>query len=157
MLAFRLTDLRVQEDVPGVTPLAVAADKIGRTAMRCALLLDALGPVDRSGRSGRVAEVYPAASLRTWQLHLLKPKGLDVIIEQLEKLIPTLTFQPEARARCVQNDHAFDALVCALTARAVATDRTTQPVTAEEVGRAAVEGWIHVPTVGPEELVYVAP
>ena len=157
MLPFRLTDLKVQEDVPGVTPLAVAADRIGRTAMRCALLLDALGPVDRSGRSGRVAEVYPAASLRTWQLHLLKPKGLDVIIEQLEKLIPTLTFQPEARARCVQNDHAFDALVCALTARAVATCRTVLPVTYEEVGRAAVEGWIHVPTVGPEELVYVAP
>ena len=112
----------------------------GRTAMRCALLLDALRPVDRSGWNGRVAEVYPTASLHTWQLHLLKPQGLEMIIERLEKLMPTLTFQPEARARCVQNDHAFDALVCALTARAVATCRTVLPVTQEEVGRAAVEG-----------------
>jgi hypothetical protein len=39
----------------------------------------------------------------------------------------------------------------------VATCRTVLPVTYEEVGRAAVEGWIHVPTVGPEELVHVAP
>lgn len=156
-LSLRLTDLRVQEKVPGAAPLAVAADRIGRTAMRCALLLDALGPVDRSGRSGRVAEVYPAASLRSWQLHLLKSKGPEVIIGQLEKLLPMLRFRPEARARCVKNDHAFDALVCALTARAVATGRTRLPVTHEEVRRAAVEGWIHVPTVGPEELVAMAP
>lgn len=156
-LAFRLTDLRVQENVPGATPLAVAADRIGRTAMRCALLLDALRPVDPSGRSGRVAEVYPAASLRTWQLHLLKPKGLEVILEQLEKLIPTLRFQPGARARCVGNDHAFDALICALTARAVAIGRTVLPVTYEEASRAGMEGWIHVPTVGPEELMPVTP
>jgi Protein of unknown function (DUF429) len=65
-LAYRLTDVRVKENVPAAAPLAVAADKLGRTAMRCALLLDTLGSVDRSGRHGRVAEVYPAASLRAW-------------------------------------------------------------------------------------------
>ena len=67
-LAFRLTDLRVKEKPLSAVPLAVAADRIGKTAMRCALLLDAFGSVDRSGRSGIVAEVYPAAKRRTWRL-----------------------------------------------------------------------------------------
>ena len=156
-LAFRLTDLRVQENAPGARPLSVAADKLGHTAMRCALLLDALGSVDRTGRSGKTAEVYPTASLQSWKPHGLLLGDSLAVLGQLEKLIPTMTFQPRAHARCIESDHAFDALICAMTARAVATDRTTQPVTAEEVGRAAVEGWIHVPTVGPEELVYVAP
>jgi hypothetical protein len=35
----------------------------------------------------------------------------------------------------------------------VATNRTTLPMTDEEVSRAAIEGWIHVPTVGPEALL----
>jgi predicted nuclease with RNAse H fold len=152
-LAYRLTDLRVKENVPGASPLTVAADKLGHTAMRCALLLDAVGSVDRSGRHGRVAEVYPAASLRKWQLQHLKSMGPEVILEQVEKLMPTLRFQPGAHARCVGNDHAFDALICALTARAVATGRTLLPVTCEEVGRAGMEGWIHVPTVGPGALL----
>jgi predicted nuclease with RNAse H fold len=151
-LAFRLTDLRVKEKPLGAAPLAVAADKLGRTAMRCALLLDELGTIDRSGRTGRLAEVYPAASLRTWRLHHLKQKGSEAILEQLEKLMPTMKFQPGARSQCVRSDHALDALICAITARAVAIDRTTLPVTNEEVTRAAMEGWIHVPTVGPDEL-----
>jgi hypothetical protein len=70
-----------------------------------------------------------------------------------EKLMPATEFRAGARDRCVKSDHAFDALICAITARAVATNRTTVPVTDEEVSRAAIEGWIHVPTVGPEELV----
>lgn len=156
-LAYRLTDVRVRENVSGAAPLAVAADKLGHTAMRCALLLDALGSVDRSGRRGRVAEVYPAASLRTWGLHRFRPEGPERVLDELEKLLPRMKFQPGARARCIANNHALDALICAITARAVATGRTVLPVTDEEVGRAGLEGWIHVPTVGPGELMPVAP
>jgi hypothetical protein len=66
-------------------------------------------------------------------------------------------FRSEVHSRCVESDHAFDALICAITARAVATNRTTLPVTDEEVSRATMEGWIYVPTVGPGELVGCAP
>jgi hypothetical protein len=37
--------------------------------MRCALLLDKLPDVDRSGAAGKVAEVYLAASLASWGLN----------------------------------------------------------------------------------------
>ena len=162
-LAFRLTDLRVKEKPLGAVPLAVAADRIGRTAMRCALLLDAIGPVDRSGRAGRVAEVYPAATLRTWKLSHSGLQGAEgssqrtAVLDCLSNLMPTLGFRPGARSRCIKSDHAFDALVCALTARAVKTDRTTLPVDDDEVRRATIEGWIHVPTIGPEGLSHWSP
>jgi hypothetical protein len=48
-------------------------------------------------------------------------------------------------------------MICAITARAVATGRTILPAGDEEVGQARIEGWIHVPTVGPDELVRRAP
>jgi hypothetical protein len=69
-LAWRVTD----EDVRGKTkliPLSVAADRIGHAAMPCAALLAELAddgqPVDRAG-AGVVVEVYPAASMRRWDI-----------------------------------------------------------------------------------------
>jgi predicted nuclease with RNAse H fold len=68
-LAYRLTDLAVIDDPKlAVRPLSVSTDRIGVTTFRCALLLDRLAnekglEVDRSGRTGTVAEVYPAAAL----------------------------------------------------------------------------------------------
>jgi hypothetical protein len=107
------------------------------------------------GRGDRVAEVYPAATLRRWMLDHPELEGAQraEILDWLEKLMPTMEFQAEAREQVVNSDHAFDALICAITARAVATGRTTLPMTDEEVSRAAIEGWIHVPTVGPNELM----
>lgn len=65
-LAYRATDRSVHA-ATRLTPLSVAADRIGLTAMRAAGLLAraaAAGqPVDRAG-GGVVVEVYPAASLR---------------------------------------------------------------------------------------------
>ena len=67
-LAYRATDRAVRERT-GLTPLSVAADRIGLTAMRAAGILSRLAaegrPVDRAG-NGIVVEVYPAASLRCW-------------------------------------------------------------------------------------------
>jgi hypothetical protein len=68
------------------------------------------------------------------------PGNPQAVLERLEKLIPTMKFQPGALALVVGNDDAFDALICAITARAVATGRTILPVTDEEVGRASIEG-----------------
>lgn len=56
----------------GISPLKVSADRIGATAMRCAFLLAALEAegveIDRSGRTGAVVEVNPAAALTRWRL-----------------------------------------------------------------------------------------
>src|SRR4051794_21231802 len=54
----------------------------------------------------------------------------------------------DVRDRCAQNDDAFDAFICALTARAVALERTYLPDPGEEERRARIEGWIHVPFRG---------
>lgn len=49
----------------------MAADRVGRTAVRAAGLLSGLAergrPIDRAG-DGSVVEVYPAASLKIWGL-----------------------------------------------------------------------------------------
>jgi len=73
-LSYRATDLAISADTElRLRPLSVSTDRIGVTTMRCVLLLDRLQherriKIDRSGASGRVAEVYPAAALSAWSL-----------------------------------------------------------------------------------------
>ena len=78
-LAYRATDRAIRETT-GLTPLSVAADRIGLTAMRAAGLLARLAkagrPVDRAG-GGVVVEVYPAASLHQWRLPHKAYNGRD--------------------------------------------------------------------------------
>ena len=158
-LALRATDFHVLEKTRH-TPLSVSTNLIGLTTMRCALLLDALGEVDRAGTSGAVVEVYPAATLRTWGLPNTGYKrsrnrpALAALLGLLVARIPQLEFAAGARERCARSDDGFDALVCALTARAAALGRTQLPAPGEQARRAAVEGWIHLPTTLPEALVY---
>ena len=70
---YRATDRVVQrrQDL-SVPVLSVAADKLAHTALRAVGLLTKLGQagldVDRSGMTGKVVEVYPAASLEYWGL-----------------------------------------------------------------------------------------
>ena len=53
----------------------------------------------------------------------------------------------DARAACVASDHAFDAFVSSLVARAVARGKTARPPKKQrELARQ--EGWIHVPEEG---------
>jgi predicted nuclease with RNAse H fold len=92
-LAYRRTDLAVREATEQ-RPLRVAADRIGHTAMRAAGLLARLAaaghPVDRTG-TGVVVEVYPAASLRCWELLHQGFKGaknltaLGELVDRLQK------------------------------------------------------------------------
>jgi len=157
-LAYRATDQHVLTKTH-VWPLSVSANLIGMTAMRCAGLLDALAPIDRAG-TGQVAEVYPAAALHLW--HLWQPgyktqdlKGREALGKMLDGLctqMPTLRFGLGAEQRCRDSHDAFDALICALVARAAACGLTTPPQGEEQQRRAQTEGWIHLPTGGPHDL-----
>ncbi len=153
-LRYRLTDEVVHQQV-GIWPLSVSTDRIGVTAMRCAALLDVLAaaghPVDRVG-GGRVVEVYPAAALKHWGLphnRYKKKEGTIVrgqALDQVLTTLSTLTLDGDALDRCRHSDDAFDALVCALVARAAALGLTTPPFPGNRTERARVEGWIHLPT-----------
>ncbi|MCI4066109.1 DUF429 domain-containing protein [Micromonospora sp. R77] len=150
-LAWRRTDL-VTREVTGRPPLSVAADRIAHTAMRCAGVLARLAadgqPVDRSG-GGTVVEVYPAASLKQWGLPYQGYKGrknngaLNDLVDQLTATTPWLqlgAFEPACRG----SDHAVDAVVAALTARAAAIGHATRPNPAD-LAAAVTEGWIALP------------
>jgi hypothetical protein len=155
-LTLRLTD-RIVHARTGLTPLSVSADRIAHPAMRCAGLLAQLAenghPVDRSG-AGKVAEVYPAASLRCWRLD---PRGYKraANVEKLGALVtelrrhtdPWLDLGPFEHL-CRHVDDAADALVAALTVRAALTAPDASQRTA-----AASEGWIGLPETPLADLL----
>lgn len=158
LLKYRLTDL-VVAGLDGRAPLSVSTDLIGVVALRAALLLDeyarATGrqPVRRDGL-GTVAEVYPAAALRRWAPEMkgsYKRRGnrepLRTLVGAIGDAVP-ITFAGDAYERCIASHDAFDALICALIARAVALGQTRPARSDLEIRRAATEGWIHVPYPG---------
>ena len=159
LLANRETDL-VTRHVVGLVPLSVAADRIGLAAMRCAGLLAQLaaegGPVDRSG-AGVVVEVYPAAALKHWGLPFRGYKGAanaavrGEVVDRLAAAAPWLRFDAYEQA-CRQSDHALDAVVAALNARAAAVGQATSP-TVEQTAAARTEGWIALPNGDLADLV----
>lgn len=161
-LTMRVTDQHVHR-VTGLTPLSVAADRIGHAALRWAAIAATLADrgldVSRDG-SGLLAEVYPAAALRHWQLPNRGYKGLKnrsvrhELVDQLRAQAQWLDLGEHAEP-CRNSDHALDAVLCALVARAVALGATGPP--GEHQPTAAVEGWIHVPTVPLEGLIGGAP
>lgn len=161
-LAYRATDEAVHQLI-GLQPLSVAADRIGHTAMRCAALLaqlEQLGqPVDRRG-FGAVVEVYPAASLRQWRLPhrgYKGPRNAAILADLLDALLaaaPWLEIS-EFDSLYRRSDHAIDAVVASLTARAAFLNLTTTPPP-EQAGLAAAEGWIAVPTSPLSELSQAA-
>lgn len=152
-LVMRRTDLVVQELLQ-LTPLSVAADKIAHVALRCAVLLSKLEAagfnVDRSG-VGQLVEVYPAASLKSWLLphqHYKRPANLvalNLLTDQLLASAPWLNLANYA-AVVRQSDHAFDAVVAALTARAASTGQIHETSEADHA-KAETEGWIAIPCV----------
>ena len=155
-LRFRLTDYRVRE-IAGRWPLSVSSDLIAVAAMRCVGLLHALEVTDRSG-DGRVFEVYPAVALTTWGFanRGYKTRGsggavsrqtLAAILASLRDICPWLTMTADAQSLCARSDDAFDALICALIARAARIGLTLRPAP-DAVDRARTEGWIAIPTSG---------
>lgn len=141
-LRLRATDVAVHSRL-GLTPLSVSTNMLGVAALRAARLLAELRdrgvPVDRAGR-GVVCEVYPRASRTAWDL---STRDVDELLGRLP-----LTVAAAERAR-LDDEHVFDALVAALTARAVDVGATDSfPDGREDL--AAEEGWIHVPACGHE-------
>jgi hypothetical protein len=156
-LAYRHTDEDVRDKL-NIIPLSVATDRIGLTAMRAARLQVLLAQqgydVDRGG-SGLIVEVYPAAGLRRWGLNHRQYKGskrfdeLGHLVSELKKAAPWLDLG-QFEELCRRSDHAFDAVIAALIARAAACGKTGLPADRDVAAR---EGWIALPTCGLSELV----
>jgi predicted nuclease with RNAse H fold len=162
-LQFRATDLFVAGPPIGRRPLSVSTNLIGVTAMRCARLLHEVGlrrgaPVDPAGADG-IAEVYPAAALVAWggRAAGLDPQGYKTgpaAAAARGRLVaalagwPWLALPAAAAEACARSDHALDAVLAALAARAAQRGLTHAPQSDEQRALAAVEGWIHVPRPG---------
>lgn len=128
---YRVTDLRLRADsspaLRRISPLSAAADKLGRTTLRCASLqarmLAAWGrdEVRRDG-SGRIVEVCPAASLAMWGLPhsgYKSVKGTDVRNQSTRQLLVWALPDVADHARVISlltSDHHLDALIAALSA-----------------------------------------
>ncbi|MCB5273031.1 hypothetical protein BJG92_00543 [Arthrobacter sp. SO5] len=156
LLAYRDTDRFVTRQT-GLIPLSVSADRLAHPAMRCAVIQAKIardyGPQPRDG-SGRLAEVYPAASLKIWGLPARGYKGrggaetqqLAGILGGLKHAAPWLDLA-EYDDQLAGSDDMFDALIASLTARAVALGASIRP-DAGHARAARTEGWIHLPTGG---------
>nr|WP_269086103.1 DUF429 domain-containing protein [Actinopolymorpha cephalotaxi] len=157
-LALRTTDI-VTHDTTGLLPLSVAADRIGHTAMRCAGLLAQLArdgqSVDRSG-AGAVAEVYPAASLKKWGLPsrgYKRAQNVDNLRASVDALLTAAPWLSLGKCEdlCRRSDDAFDAVIAAMTARAVGKG-LVEPVPEEHASVARTEGWIALPSTSIDAL-----
>lgn len=148
-----------------VVPLSVSADKIAMAAWRCCALLEAFAdrgsqivtgalgaPFQADGRP-RVVEAYPAAALAMWGIPREGYKGTDdVAVGARRRILAAvegagagwLRWEPGAREGCVGTDHALDAFICALVARATALG-LVESVPPLDQELAAAEGWIALP------------
>lgn len=157
-LAYRETDRHVREKI-GRWPLSVSTDRIGLTAMRCAGLLGRLATsgllVDRSGRAGVVAEVYPGATLRLWEWEVrgyrTHPEVRRSLVQRMQRDAPWLDLGEHVQLM-VESTDAFDAVVAGLAARAAALGRYAPPPP-EHQSRAEREGWIVLPSCLLEDLL----
>lgn len=152
-LWLRATDLHAQVVAGGRPPLSVSSDRIARPAVRAALLLSRLGPrgapAARDGSDG-VVEVYPAGALRCWGLATDGYKRPDAAalrgsIADAVVAGAGIALEPGQRALLAATDHALDALVAALVARAHVRGLVRRP-SGEDAALAAVEGWLFLPT-----------
>lgn len=160
LLAYRDTDRFVTART-GLIPLSVSADRLAHPAMRCAVIQAKIavehGPQARDG-SGRLAEVYPAASLKSWGLLARGYKGrggaetqrLGDLLRGLRQAAPWLDLTGHGE-QLAGSDDMFDAVIASLTARAVALGATIRP-DAAHARAARTEGWIHLPTGGLSAL-----
>jgi predicted nuclease with RNAse H fold len=150
-LRYRLTDLHVAH-VTGVRPLSVSSDLIAVCAYRAARLLTALRAI---APDVPVVEVYPAGALRAWKMPATGYKGVAGVAvrgQLVDELVRRCAWLSCDVAQLLRRDHDLDALLSALVGRAIATGRTQAP-SGEQADAASREGWIHLPTCPPEELV----
>jgi hypothetical protein len=159
-LAYRETDRMVRE-VTKRWPLSVSTDRLGMAAIRCAGLLSAIAATganaSRAG-DGLVVEVYPAASMRIWQLDSAGYRNdADVRARLLRDLCAAAPWLEVAghEPLLIASHDAFDSLIAALATLAVVVGHAT--ALAENMReRARVEGWVHLPTVSLAEVFAAA-
>ena len=149
LIMYRITDLRLREML-GLRLMASTASAIAPTTLRCAGILERLrerGVAPARGGGGRVVEAYAPASLFAWGLDEPKYKTTPAArVRIVEQLARRLSLDLGSfRASIMESDDALDALVCALTARAVALGRWRRPIDPEETRHAPTEGWVCVP------------
>jgi hypothetical protein len=107
--------------------------------------------------TGLIVEVYPAVGLKYWDLPYRRYKGnthitaLGALVDNLRESAPWLELGPYEQV-CRHRDHAFDAVLAALLARAAALGLTIMP-TEDDHAAALREGWIALPTCTLSELV----
>lgn len=154
-LAQRTTDLHVTAET-GIRPLSVSADRIGSAAMRCAAILSMLTRagtlVDRTGQSGPVLEVYPAAALKIWSLPHNGYKGTKAtetiqradLLQRASAAMPWLDWGAQ-EVLCLSTDDALDAVLCAVIA-GLSLRGLCDPIPESAVETARSEGWIALPT-----------
>ncbi len=159
-LAYRETDRMVRE-VTKRWPLSVSTDRLGMAAIRCAGLLSALGVtganVSRIGE-GLVVEVYPAASMRIWQLDSTGYRNdADVRARLLRDLCAAAPWLEVSghEALLTESHDACDSLIAALATLAVVVGHATTPPE-HLLERARVEGWVHLPTASLGEVFAAA-
>lgn len=158
----RKTD-QVVKRLTGKRPLSVSSDKIAVPAMRAAHLFSAIDPeMDRSGQ-GRLVEVYPAAALRIWGFPSDGYKGKagqavreGLVQSFLQRTRRWVEVTPEVHKCCVQSDHAFDALIAAMVARAAHLKLVHEPDDADR-DLARVEGWIALPLTDSLDRLATSP
>jgi predicted nuclease with RNAse H fold len=158
-LWLRQTDEHAMAVAGGRPPLSVSSDRIARPAERAARLLTLLGVGGRAaGRDGSddVIEVYPAGALRCWGIATAgykRPDGVAARTQIVEAITSDLDFVliDEERNALVATDHAVDALVASLVARAFALGRVHRPADGE-LTLARVEGWLYLPIGGLGDL-----
>jgi len=154
-LSFRETDRQIRE-LTGRWPLSVSTDRLGLTAMRCAGLLSRYQQagieVDRSG-AGKLAEVYPGATLRTWAFDTTNCRvNKEVRAKLIKELTQRAPWLELAKTELmIESADAFDAVIAALAARATQLGHYHKPTT-DQQARALVEGWICLPSGGLGEL-----
>jgi hypothetical protein len=153
-LRLRATDRWIAARAGARAPLSVSADSIGVCAIRACSLLQAFDGAKLDRVNGPACEVYPAGALREWGYD---PRGYKQDPSTRDRLLDRVLSGEWVdigawRAELVRTDHALDAFLSAIVARAAATHRVVE-VPPDLADEAAVEGWIHLPAVPPSELV----
>lgn len=135
----------------GIIPRETLGQGMGPLTARAAHLVRALGSHGYALHQN-LLEVYPKATIHMlWGKRVARQYKRDVDTWQtrarvLESLRGKLEFGARsglAKETVLQNDHCFDAVVCAYTAYLWATEDWTLPETDREVFE--TDGWIFVP------------
>ena len=156
-LAHRETDRNVRE-ITGKWPLSVSTDRLGMTAIRCAGLLSQISSsgieVDRAG-AGKLAEIYPGASLRLWGFDTAGYRASNDVRRELlnsVKLAATWLELGDNEQLMIESCDAFDAVIAALAARSVAIGSYHKPEP-HQMAQAKIEGWVTLPNVALAALI----